>query len=290
MTKSARQTISPLIPIQLARPGSPSVVCIPGAGASVTCFLPLADSLGRDVSVYGMQTRGLDGNTAPHPTVESAALEYLEWLELSPLGGSYQLLGHSFGGWIAFEMACHLTLAGMNLNRLLLLDTEPPCSPDFEPQPHTRVEVLLELIDSLEQASGKCLRLSRADLERLDEEAQLQQLSRAIEANGAFSTAPGVSAVFHLVSVFERNMNTRYVPTRRFPGQITLVHPASSPSNEKTRAQHANGDGELPPVLALRAWQAHAAAVRGLEVAGNHMSMLERPGIVRVARELSLGQ
>jgi thioesterase domain-containing protein len=81
----------------------------------------------------------------------------------------------------------------------------------------------------------------------------------------------------NIVSVFELSMNTRYVPSRRFPGQIVLVQPE----------EYADDD-EWTPEEAFRAWQDHAAQVVRIAVPGNHMSMLESPGIDRVARELWL--
>ena len=60
------------------------------------------------------------------PTVESSARRYLEDLRLIQREGPYQLIGYSFGGLIAYEMAQQLLASGERVNFLGLLDTPAP--------------------------------------------------------------------------------------------------------------------------------------------------------------------
>ena len=60
------------------------------------------------------------------PTVESSACRYLEDLRLIQREGPYQLIGYSFGGLIAYEMAQQLLASGERVNFLGLLDTPAP--------------------------------------------------------------------------------------------------------------------------------------------------------------------
>ncbi|WP_275044057.1 alpha/beta fold hydrolase, partial [Pseudomonas asplenii] len=94
----------PLLTIQQGRAGRPPIFCVPGAGDSVTGFIGLTDALGPDWPVIGLQPRGLDGESVPHSCVESAAQLYLQALEQACPEGPLHLVGHSFGGWVAFEM------------------------------------------------------------------------------------------------------------------------------------------------------------------------------------------
>ncbi|WP_256349730.1 thioesterase domain-containing protein, partial [Pseudomonas gingeri] len=91
--------------IQTGRAGRTPIFCVPGAGDSVTGFIGLTDALGADWPLIGLQPRGLDGAGAPHSRVESAARHYLQAIEQSHSHGPLHLIGHSFGGWVAFEMA-----------------------------------------------------------------------------------------------------------------------------------------------------------------------------------------
>ena len=60
------------------------------------------------------------------PTVEQSARRYVEDLRLIQREGPYQLIGYSFGGLIAYEMAQQLLASGERVNFLGLLDTPAP--------------------------------------------------------------------------------------------------------------------------------------------------------------------
>jgi len=60
------------------------------------------------------------------PSVEVSARRYLEDLRLIQREGPYQLIGYSFGGLIAYEMAQQLLASGERVSFLGLLDTPAP--------------------------------------------------------------------------------------------------------------------------------------------------------------------
>ena len=60
------------------------------------------------------------------PTVELSARRYVEDLRLIQREGPYQLIGYSFGGLIAYEMAQQLLASGERVSFLGLLDTPAP--------------------------------------------------------------------------------------------------------------------------------------------------------------------
>jgi pimeloyl-ACP methyl ester carboxylesterase len=61
-------------------------------------------------------------------TVENLATQYIDALLKFQPEGPYYLLGISFGGLVAYEMARQLKLMGRNVNNLILLDTSNPLS------------------------------------------------------------------------------------------------------------------------------------------------------------------
>src|ERR1700682_4016114 len=60
---------SSLVPIQ---PGGsrPKFFCLHGAGGNVLIYRELSEYLGSDQPVFGLQSRGLDGNFPPHTRIE----------------------------------------------------------------------------------------------------------------------------------------------------------------------------------------------------------------------------
>src|SRR6186713_114833 len=59
----------PLMLIRAADSGEIPVVCLPGAGASVTTFLDFTEALGERWPIYGLQPRGIDASERPHESV-----------------------------------------------------------------------------------------------------------------------------------------------------------------------------------------------------------------------------
>jgi aspartate racemase len=104
----------------------PALFCIHGAGANVLIYRPLANHLDSDHPVYALQALGLDGVTRPLTRVEEMAAHYLKEIRAVQPKGPYYLVGGSFGGLVAFEMAHQLQAAGEQVAMLALLDTYSP--------------------------------------------------------------------------------------------------------------------------------------------------------------------
>jgi thioesterase domain-containing protein len=115
---------SSLVPIQ-PRGSKLPFFCIHALGGNVLEYYELARLLGPDQPFYGLQSRALDGQSAPQATIEEMAAHYLKEIrELQP-SGPYHLSGRSLGGMIAFEMAQQLKAQGESVGLLALLDTYP---------------------------------------------------------------------------------------------------------------------------------------------------------------------
>jgi thioesterase domain-containing protein len=82
--------------------------------------------------VYGLRcpltdpahAKGADGPQ----TVEDLAAQYVRAMRTAQPYGPYRLIGHSFGGLIAYEMAQQLLLEGESVALLGLLDTHVPAA------------------------------------------------------------------------------------------------------------------------------------------------------------------
>src|SRR2546425_11761169 len=99
--------------------------CVHAAGGNVLEFHELARHLGPDQPFYGFQAHALDGKSAPFTRVEDMAVHYIKEMREFQPQGPYLLGGRSFGGTVAFEMACQLYDQGEEVGLLALLDTYP---------------------------------------------------------------------------------------------------------------------------------------------------------------------
>jgi amino acid adenylation domain-containing protein len=264
---------SPLVPIQLSKPTDATVFCIPGAGASIACFLPLAKALGNGVNVYGLQPRGLGDDWVPYSSVTTAAKFYVEAIrKVSPVG-PYRLLGHSFGGWVAFEMARQLRQQEQNVAPVMILDAEAPRG---RRQHYTRIDIFMQLIETIEQANDRELGLTAQELRPLDNKAQMALfLSRMVSA-GILPPDATLQTVHRIMRVFTSNLNTVYLPQSPIDSALALFQPAlpASAEHEQEQMESAADWRNLSPALSL------------FKVPGNHMTMLKFPQVEHVTEKI----
>jgi amino acid adenylation domain-containing protein len=97
----------------------PPLFCVHPVGGSALVYRPLAEALGADQPVHGLQALG----QAPAESIEAMARTYVAAIRQVQPQGPYHLLGHSFGGLLAFEMARRLESEGETVAQLTLLDT-----------------------------------------------------------------------------------------------------------------------------------------------------------------------
>jgi thioesterase domain-containing protein len=115
---------SPVVPIQ--RAGSrPPLFCIGPLNGEVLLFRNLALALGRDQPMFGLQPFGLNRSASVLIPVEDIASYYIDQIK-AMTDGPYSLLGYSFGGLVAVEIARQLSKSGGFVPTVVLIDAEYP--------------------------------------------------------------------------------------------------------------------------------------------------------------------
>lgn len=103
----------------------PALFARPGHNGDVFCYLALAEHLDSRQPLYGVEPRGLDGDSTAETVEEMAAYEVAQIRELQP-EGPYYIAGYCAGGAIAFESARQLARAGEVVARVMLLGSPFP--------------------------------------------------------------------------------------------------------------------------------------------------------------------
>jgi thioesterase domain-containing protein len=67
--------------------------------------------------------RGLDGKSPYHTRIENIATDYVKAIRSQQPSGPYQVVGYSFGGIVAFEVAQQMVAEGETVSLLGLFDT-----------------------------------------------------------------------------------------------------------------------------------------------------------------------
>ncbi len=118
--------------IPLRRGGDrPPIFCMhPGGGVS-WFYRGLAPHLGPEIPLYGLQARGISETAELPASLADMAAEYIEQMRVVQPVGPYYLLGWSFGGVLAYEVAAQLQRCGERVDLLVSLDGGP-AGPDEE--------------------------------------------------------------------------------------------------------------------------------------------------------------
>ncbi|MFI0772729.1 alpha/beta fold hydrolase, partial [Streptomyces sp. NPDC021218] len=87
-----------------AKSESKTIYCIHPSGGSVRSYMPLAERLGEDFRVVGIQAAGLEQDESPLGSLELIARRYWEEICRVQADGPYVIVGWSYGGIVAQEM------------------------------------------------------------------------------------------------------------------------------------------------------------------------------------------
>jgi amino acid adenylation domain-containing protein len=118
-------TWSPLVLLRSGKP-KPPLFCIHALGGTLFCYYDLVRKLGEDRPIYGLQSRGIDGQQPPLARVEDMASYFIRAIQTIQPQGPYFLVGYSFGGILAFEIARQLVEVGERVDFLGLVDIRSP--------------------------------------------------------------------------------------------------------------------------------------------------------------------
>ncbi|QXQ20944.1 amino acid adenylation domain-containing protein [Pseudomonas tolaasii] len=269
VTEAAHQ---PLLRIQSGRAGYAPVFCVPGAGDSVTGFVGLSEALGRDWPLFGLQPRGLDGEAVPHSQVEAAARCYLAALAQECPQGPVHLVGHSFGGWVALEMALRLQAAGREVASLTVIDSE---APGFVGRPYTTTAALVRLVESMQLSAGKSLGIDLAAFAGWDEVAQRRALHAGMVGVGLLPARAAVDAMDGPSRTYAAALRTVYRPARRFDGVVRLVL-AQDPALDAAGNQREQG-------AMVEGWGKQGRSLQVWYGQGNHFTLLKAPNVQGLA-------
>src|SRR6202035_1097411 len=114
-----------LVRLQAGSAASRPLFMVHQVGGNVYTFRALGRELGRDQTLYGLRSLGLEEGEEPLASVEENAALYLSRVREAQPRGPYRIGGASMGGMIAFEMAHQLHAPGEEVALLTLIDN--PC-------------------------------------------------------------------------------------------------------------------------------------------------------------------
>ncbi|MEO0854938.1 MAG: thioesterase domain-containing protein, partial [Cyanobacteria bacterium J06648_11] len=119
-----------IVPLKSGNPEKP-LFLIHAIGSSILFYEPLIARVQTDRAIYGIQSVFLKDPASQIDTVAALAECYVAQIKTVCPQGSYAIGGASFGGLVAYEVACQLKRQGDEIDALILFDRAVPgsCQP-----------------------------------------------------------------------------------------------------------------------------------------------------------------
>ncbi|MBK0390998.1 acetoacetate--CoA ligase [Ramlibacter algicola] len=222
----------------------------------------LVQRLRAGVPVWGLQAVGLDGREAPLDDVRRIADGYVAQVRTVQPRGPYALAGFSFGGQVAYEMACQLAAVGERVEPLVLLD------------PYVR----RDLPAWCDHAGRAWLAFTRLlAMTQAQRGTYVRTRWHSLRASGARRASDGLGLLAPQARVLDAMAGAleRYRPPR-YDGRLLLVR----------------ASGRLPGYLdPLPAWRRAAPQLVVREVRGEHLDLVgaNAPVVARLLDEVLAG-
>ncbi|WP_039801382.1 AMP-binding protein, partial [Nocardia araoensis] len=194
-TEAAFDMLLPLRPGGSAAP----LFCVHPVSGIAWSYAGLAAYLDPERPLYGLQTPVLASDEVMPDSIEEWARRYLELIRAKQPNGPYHLLGWSFGGVIAHEMAVQLQREGERVALLAVMDSYMADPPGTPPGDAGRVPVA-ELIGGLlgEQA-GDLGNVAEVDWAALPQ--KMSELPEPFASFGADRVTRILDAAVHSVAL-----------------------------------------------------------------------------------------
>ena len=280
------------------------------SGGNLWCYRDLAQHIGIEQPLYGVQPRTPETGLVVHTEIEVMAAEYIEAMRNMQPAGPYFLGGWSMGGVIAFEMARQLQEQGETIGMLALFDSQAPAG---EQSDHNWTMLLTTFVLDL-GFSAEDLQPLLKQISTLPPMTQLRKVWAQVKSSGLIPSDMTLVEFRKMFDIFKINANTMesYRP-RQYRGKITLFTSEQDVALNLLVFRDTSGqNGEHPdqtsgsrPALLkpgmvpeghsmptrdpFRGWQELATEGVDLHVMpGDHFSMLREPHVSTLAERLRL--
>ncbi|WP_338804903.1 amino acid adenylation domain-containing protein [Xenorhabdus griffiniae] len=256
----------------------------PGAGGHVLYLRELATALEGIYAVWGMQSPELDGRSDPPSYLEMNGLEAMASVMIDDLkkvqpNGPYYLAGHSFGGWLVFEMARQLVQQGESIGLLALVDSESPLESltQRNESEWSNRRWLAEFGNVLAALAGAEENFTEEEFESMTEEEQLDNLRLRLIEEELLPPQLEAKEISAYLNVFKAHSLATYQPQERYSGTLHLFL-----ANEEYEGQNISADS------IINGWKTLVTGeVISETLSGDHITIMRQPFVQGLASAIA---
>ena len=244
---------------------------VAGMFGNVLNLRHLALPFSKERRVFGVQARGLIGDTQTHTSVKEAAQDYLAEIRRVQPNGPYLFAGYSGGGITSYEMAQQLRADGQEVAVLAMLDTPLPVRPSLS-RPD---KALIKLAELRSKGPGYLIEWARNRWTWERQKRSGQHVDGQDAPGAEFNNYKVQQAFLKAVGAYD---------TPDWDGALTLFRPAIDKHWKVTGNRWVSSEREY--VFEDNDWRRYAPHMEVIEVPGDHVSMVLAPNVTTLAQEL----
>ncbi|WP_406498901.1 amino acid adenylation domain-containing protein [Streptomyces sp. NBC_00846] len=269
-----------LVPLRLGT-GRPTF-CVAPVGGTAFCYLDLARSLPGDGPVHGLQSVGIEPGEHPLTSVADIAAAHLALVREAQPEGPLRLIGWSFGGLVAYEMARQCAENGEEVELLAMID--PALPPSLLPHPPGAVdaseeepEVIAAYLTFLDRLHEVDMALDAEKLTAMPSVERRQELVTRMRDAQLIPTDATTGEELRLFEVFSANWRAlRDYRPQPYPGRTLIFSAGEAAEDERAAA-------------ARRQWLSLCTGdTTALSLAGDHYAAVKAPNTATVARSVAV--
>lgn len=248
----------------------PPLFFVPGAGGSALQLNELGQKFYGQRQFYALQLNELPKNNGSN-IILAIALENIAEIKKIQQNGPYYLGGYSFGGLIAYEMACQFELMGDKLNFLGVLDCMAPTLDAPVEKEWDDTKWLVEFA----RLNGILLSIDINEFKSFSENERISHLKEMLEKGNIIEKSKRLDKIDNLLKVLKNTIGSQYqIIGQKLNVDIHLFL-ASDYSNKKVLLDQSGG------------WSRFSNSVHTIPVDGNHFSMLRQANSKSLASHIS---
>ncbi|HLP89583.1 MAG TPA: amino acid adenylation domain-containing protein [Nostocaceae cyanobacterium] len=261
-----------LIPLQ-TQGDLPPLFLIHQAGGYALAYSKLAELLGTERPIYGIQAPGIDGKQPPVNSIEELASRYLKIIADVVPNGAYLLGGHSLGGQIAFEMAAQLESVNQQVEHLLIIDTHPPLPTTQEDTEalNDDAAILSFIVEQVGIHFNENIQISPQELAEVNQDEKFAYVLKVLRQHQIIPPDAGENLISGLLNVYKASL------------QATLAYQPKPIKSEISLFTTDSLAAQFPDDVTLGWQNLTNGEVKTFSIPGEHQTLLKLPHVEQLA-------